>query len=143
MLVNEWGRLAKNEWWRLGQRFEQVCIDESNIMPNHIHGILCIVGAGQEYPMLPGESPLAPPLRKNTSFELAPGSLGAIIGAFKSTTARLINGLRRPPGAPVWQRNYYEHILRDEIELRKVQIYLIQNPLKWEMDQENPVGISM
>jgi REP element-mobilizing transposase RayT len=58
--------------------------------------------------------------------------VGAIVGAYKSTTARLINGLRRKTGAQVWQRNYYEHIIRDEAELRRIRVYILNNPLKWE-----------
>ncbi|MFN3472142.1 MAG: transposase, partial [Aquificaceae bacterium] len=49
-----------------------------------------------------------------------------------------INQLRHTPGAPVWQRNYYEHIIRNEEELNQIRQYIINNPLKWEMDMENP-----
>ena len=143
IVLNEWGNLAKNEWWRLGQRFEQVDVDKTIIMPNHIHGILCFVGAGLEYMMNSEEPSLAPPLRKIPSPGLAPGSLGAIVGAFKSTTARLINGLRHTPGALVWQRNYYDRVIRDEIELKRVREYIYCNPLNWKMDQENPDGLLM
>ena len=69
---------------------------------------------------------------------VVPGSLGAIIGNFKSVTARRINRIRRTPGAPVWQRNYYEHIVRSEDELGRIRKYIRLNPLKWELDRENP-----
>jgi putative transposase len=74
MVLNEWGLLANNEWQRLGKRFEQVNIDEFIIMPNHVHGILFIVGAGQGNMICSGESNLAPPLREKPSPGLAPGS---------------------------------------------------------------------
>ena len=157
IVLSEWGSLAKNEWLRLGQRFEQVSIDEFIIMPNHIHGILSIVvgagqenmmnygelnlsspssvGAGQEITILSGESNLAPPLLRGKS-RLAPGSLGAIVGAFKSTTSRLINGLHHTPAAPIWQRNYYEHIVRDDNELTRIRAYIDANPATWQADQE-------
>jgi len=68
---------------------------------------------------------------------LVSGSLGAIVGAYKASTARLINGLRRKPGAPAWQRNYYEHIIRDEPELAQIREYILDNPIKWGEDREN------
>ena len=61
-----------------------------------------------------------------------------IVGAYKLTKARLINGLRWTPGAPVWQRNYYEHILRDQSEWNAIRTYIHNNPFKWELDTENP-----
>jgi putative transposase len=82
-----------------------------------------------------GESSLAPPLREKS--RLAPGSSGAIVGAFKSTTARLINGLRHTPATPVWQRNYYEHIVRDDNGLARIRAYIDANPANWQADQEN------
>ena len=69
---------------------------------------------------------------------VVPGSLGAIVGNFKSVTARRVNRIRKTPGAPVWQRNYYEHIVRSEDELRRIREYIRLNPLKWELDRENP-----
>ncbi len=58
-----------------------------------------------------------------------PGSLGAIIGAFKSTTTRLVNGIQRTFGASLWQRNYYEHIIRDEADLERIRVYIRNNPM--------------
>lgn len=66
------------------------------------------------------------------------GSLGAIVGNFKSVTTRRINRMRKTPGGPVWQRNYYEHIIRDEGELRRIRNYILANPARWAQDQENP-----
>jgi REP element-mobilizing transposase RayT len=58
-----------------------------------------------------------------------------IIGAYKSTTTRLINGLRHTPGLPIWQRNYYEHIIRDEESYFRIAEYILDNPLKWAEDE--------
>lgn len=63
--------------------------------------------------------------------------MGTIIGSFKSTAARLINGLRLTPAAPVWQRNYYEHIIRDENEYARIRLYIAANPANWHDDEEN------
>jgi putative transposase len=72
---------------------------------------------------------LASPLRGP-----GPGALGTIVGAYKSTTARIINGLRHTPGVPVWQRNYYEHVIRDDEELDRIRRYVQANPINWQAD---------
>jgi len=64
--------------------------------------------------------------------------LPEIIRAFKSFSARQINRMQNTPGQPFWQRNYYEHIIRDETELQKIRRYIQSNPLRWELDAENP-----
>ena len=68
----------------------------------------------------------------------ASDSLGAIVGNYKSVTARRINTIRKTPGAPVWQHNYYEHSIRDENELNRMREYIINNPANWDMDEETP-----
>jgi putative transposase len=81
---------------------------------------------------LPGN---ASPLRMPSG---APsGSLGAILGNFKSTTARRINRIRKTPGMPVWQRNYYEHIIRTERALSAIREYITDNPARWRLDRYN------
>ena len=72
---------------------------------------------------------------------VAAGSLGAIVGNFKSVTARRINRLRHTPGAPVWQRNYYEHIVRDERALNAIRQYIADNPARWAWDTYNPAAL--
>ena len=67
-----------------------------------------------------------------------PGSLGAIIGSFKSAAAKRINELRDTRGAPVWQRNYYEHIVRNEKDRERIHQYIDANPTNWTRDEENP-----
>ncbi len=61
-----------------------------------------------------------------------------VVGYFKMNAAKAVNALRGTPGVPVWQRNYYEHIVRNERELRAIQQYILDNPLKWDLDRENP-----
>ncbi len=115
MQLNELGYLAQSEWRRLVNRFEKIQIDEFVVMPNHLHGIIIIldsaVGARREVSTpISGSSHASPLLR------LIPGSLGAIVGAYKSWTTRLINGIRHTASSPVWQRNYYERIIRNNTE---------------------------
>ncbi len=69
-----------------------------------------------------------------------PRSLGAVVGSFESAATRRINVLRGNPGCPVWQRNYFERVIRDEKELTAIREYIRNNPAKWAMDQENPVN---
>jgi len=64
--------------------------------------------------------------------------LSEFIRAFKSFSARQINVFRNTPGLPVWQRNYYEHIIRDEGELSRIRRYITENPLKWAVDHDDP-----
>ncbi len=70
------------------------------------------------------------PLRETT--------LGQMIGYFKYQSTKQINLLQQTPGISVWQRNYYEHIIRDENDLNKIREYIAYNPLQWDWDQENP-----
>jgi REP element-mobilizing transposase RayT len=117
-------------------------------MPNHFHAILLIqdsVGAKQDLPALPAfdlrgtrakhENTVLSPLRGTI-----PGSICSIIQNFKSVTTRKINQIRVNPGCPVWQRNYYERVIRNEHELDRAREYIVNNPLKWELDKENPVN---
>jgi REP element-mobilizing transposase RayT len=64
--------------------------------------------------------------------------LPTIIGSFKSASTKQINILRNSPGTPVWQRNYYDHIIRNEESLNKIRQYVLNNPLSWEVDQLHP-----
>jgi REP element-mobilizing transposase RayT len=63
-----------------------------------------------------------------------------LIGAFKTISTKQINALRGSPGAPLWQRNYYERIIRDENELDRIRCYIQDNPAAWDIDRENPAA---
>ena len=71
-----------------------------------------------------------------------PRSLGAIVRAFKSAVTKRINLVRETPGAPVWQRNYYERIVRNEQELNATRQYILDNPINWQGDTENPNSVN-
>jgi REP element-mobilizing transposase RayT len=74
------------------------------------------------------------PLRRQS------GSIGSIIAGFKSAVTKRINTLRDNPGCPVWQRNYYEHVVRNETDLTNIRQYIANNPLKWDLDENNPAN---
>jgi len=66
--------------------------------------------------------------------------LGSIVAGFKSSVTHRINQLRGTPGRPVWQRNYYEHVIRNEIDLEETREYILNNPLKWLEDENHPAN---
>jgi REP element-mobilizing transposase RayT len=65
-------------------------------------------------------------------------TLGGIVRSFKARCTYMINQIRNTPGIPVWQRNYYEHVIRTEKELNQIREYIVNNPMRWELDTENP-----
>jgi len=127
--LNEYGMIAKDEWIKSPDIRKEIKLDEYIVMPNHIHGIVWIDSVGAN-----GRSPLH---RTNMGSK----TLSSFMAGYKSTVTKQINGLRRLPGIPVWQRNYYEHIIRNDAELNRIRQYIIENPLKWNMDSENPNNI--
>ncbi|MCK4231825.1 transposase, partial [candidate division WOR-3 bacterium] len=80
----------------------------------------------------------ASPLRNSPQPGPKPRSLGSIVGSFKSAVTRRVNRMQASHGATFWQRNYYEHVIRNEKELNLIRQYIMDNPLKWETDRENP-----
>ncbi len=119
--------IVKKLWEELPGRFPDTESDVFVVMPNHVHGIIVInVGAIHELP--PGNDQVS---RRRM---LIP----KIVGYYKMNTAKSVNEIRKTPGVPVWQRNYYERVLRDEEDLNRAREYIIGNPLKWELDRENP-----
>ena len=117
-------------WRQLAVLNDHVVLDEYVIMPNHFHGIL-ITDARR------GGSRTAP-----TNAPTARKPLGRLIGSFKTMSTKGINLLREAPGLQVWQRNYYEHIVRDDTELARIRQYILDNPGNWETDPENPALIT-
>jgi putative transposase len=149
-------RVAETMWQRIPSHFGQVSLDASVVMPNHAHGILiisdtAIVGSGHsetdsghtdQLPVVNGESSTANPAGNASPLPRLPagapsGSLGAIIGNYKSVTTRRINQIRKTPGFMVWQRNYYEHIIRTERAMKAIQEYILNNPARWHLDKYN------
>jgi putative transposase len=133
------GRIVSEHWFDLPKHFVGLELDAFVVMPNHIHGILllnslkssviekpasgdAVVGAGPR------------PARRRPK-------LPDIIGEFKRFSALKINSTRGITGQPVWQRNYFERVVRDGKEMEKVQRYIGENPMRWEFDRENPEAV--
>ena len=120
----------------LPAHFSRIDLDTFVVMPNHIHGIIHITERLDESE----EAQHAAPLQRSRSFRrnVQPGSLGAIVRSFKSAVTKRYNEKHSPSGLGLWQRNYYEHVIRDENSLIRIREYIATNPARGSMDPENP-----
>lgn len=123
MQVSEAGQHVLNSWHALPDHFTGVERDEYVLMPNHIHGVVRIVDLGG--------ARHASPLRQGVA-------LGVVIGAFKSAAARRIRSAVGADVQRIWQRGYYEHVIRSERSLQAIREYIRNNPMQWALDGENP-----
>ncbi len=126
MRHNDAGRMVHSVWDELPLHYSHVDLDAFVVMPNHVHGIIILtdtagVGAGLKP---------APAAKRH--------GLPEIIRALKTFSARRINESRNAPGTPIWQRNYYEHIIRNDDALNRIRQYIADNPANWETDENNP-----
>jgi len=120
--------MVAHEWLKTAEIRDEIELDEWVVMPNHFHGILVLttnVGAIHESPLHMTVSQ-----RRNMA-------VPKIIGRFKMVSSKRINESRQTPGAKLWQRNYWEHIVRNESELNRIREYIHDNPAQWELDSLN------
>jgi putative transposase len=127
MRLNDIGRRAQAAWEALPTRFADIILDAFTIMPNHIHGII-IVGAQF---IAPNHSTVA----QRGAMNRAP-TLGEIVRTYKAVSTHLIR--RTVNSRFAWQRNYYEHVIRDDHSLVRIRDYIANNPARWAEDEENP-----
>lgn len=147
MQLNNAGTMIGKWWNETAVKFSNIELDASVIMPNHFHAVVVIVGAtlcGRPalcgHPVLQGQSP-----ESGQPHRVAP-TLGNIVDWFKTmTTNEYIRNVRQHNwprfDAKVWQRNYYEHIVRNDDELNHIREYIANNPAKWAEDEENPGNV--
>ncbi|MDR1679340.1 MAG: transposase [Prevotellaceae bacterium] len=130
IILNEYGRMANDCWLEIPQHYQNVVLHEFVIMPNHIHGILEIADVGVEYFRPDNETGnkrvenIRPLRRPNCE----PGTIGAIVRGFKI-------GVTKQIGYSIWQRNYHEHIIRNQNRHAIIVDYINNNPAKWENDR--------
>ncbi|MBN2703308.1 MAG: transposase [Pontiellaceae bacterium] len=127
MRLNDAGRVVEQCWNEIPAHFPHVALDEFVVMPNHVHGILLImdhVGAKNISP-LPGTSK----------------TIGSVIRGFKIGVTKWFR--QNTPLFVIWQRNYYEHIIRNDESLNRIREYIVNNPAQWEMDRENPATVTV
>ena len=128
-ILNELGQTVYQYWTEIPQHHSNTAIDEFIFMPNHVHGIIIIVEA------FPVETLPATSLRPSPMSSISPrkGSLGSIIRSLKSAVTRWARTNGRPDFA--WQPRFYDHIIRNEDSLSRIQMYIKNNPQKWENDK--------
>ena len=132
------GQIAPRTWMRLPEFFERVEVDTFVVMPNHLHAVVWIVDIdGRRVIDISKKSALEDvgELNENDWHGTDSGSLSAVIQNFKSVTSHKIRASPKVPVDRVWQRNYWERIIRDERELQLIRQYISNNPAKWEFDQ--------
>ena len=142
MILNKFGLVAKQQWEKLTRRFKHVELVVFVIMPNHMHGIIFIVDEDGDAAVGANANPLlfrrAPTDEHTEKFgKPVKGSIPTIIRSYKSAVALRINLMRGTKGLPVWQGNYYEHVIRNEKDLQAKSDYILGNPMNWENDDEN------
>jgi putative transposase len=156
MMLSDAGRMVQTEWEQLRERFPAVELDAHVVMPNHFHAIVIITDSNDTVSVGAGTSPapVGATTRVAPTTSVAPTdagtqrpTLGDIVGAFKSlTTNAYIRGVRELGWPPfdkrLWQRNYYEHIVRNERGLNAIRRYIHDNPARWSADAENPCRAS-
>ena len=143
------GEIVQWEWLELPKRLLFIELAEFVVMPNHFHGILIFrenVGATRQgltnarsgkvaLPHVTSEGIGGSPLPRGPK----PASLGAVMSQFKSRVTKRLWKIPSLKGTPVWQRNYWEHIIRNERDLHNKTDYIEANPMLWDKDHENPM----
>ena len=132
MQPNDLGRIVADEWVKTADIRPEIGLDAWVVMPNHFHGIVVMINGRGTARRAPTTEQFGKPVA---------GSIPTIIRSFKSAATKRINEFRHTPGMPVWQRNYFEHIIRNKTALAKIREYIINNPQQWELDRENPTNI--
>ena len=110
MKLSRYGQIVESTWLDLPKHYPLLELDTFCIMPEHVHAILVLPEDGRR-------------------------PLSEILRAFKSYAARRINLLRKTAGVPVWQRDYYEHIIRDNADYLAKRKYILDNPMNWKNDK--------
>ena len=130
MNLNEVGEIVWGEWMRSAEMRTNMVLDAFQIMPNHLHGIVMFENTDFNATDVGAHS--------RAPFSRPPRSLGSFIAGFKSATTKRINEHRGSAGIPVWQRNYFERVIREDEELTAIRQYIADNPAKWAEDVYYP-----
>ena len=133
LILNDAGKKANECWLEIPNHFSNTQLHEHIIMPNHVHGIIEIVGANQyspdnEYNRAKNISPLRSPSK----------TIGSVVRGYKIGVTKWFRenmGDKYPVGQSIWQRNYYDHIIRNEKSYQTISEYIMNNPIKWDEDK--------
>lgn len=153
MRLNDAGRIVQDIWDALPGHYPCVELDCFIVMPNHIHGIVVLNGVGARFIAPDHDGATNSGAMALHSHSTNPSktmgkwlvnrapTVGEIIRAFKARCTHGINQLRKTQGSSIWQRNYYEHIIRSESSLQETREYIANNPAQWANDRENPDAV--
>lgn len=137
MLVNQNGKILCDCWFDLPNHYTNIVLDEFVVMPDHVHGIIII----DNYGMLKNQSMATivetgfKPVSKPATKKIKNHGLPELVRAFKTFTARKINELNGSTGRAIWQKGYYDRIIRNENEFVQIRKYIEQNPENWGKDK--------
>ncbi len=140
MILSAAGEIANSEWLRTPMVRPEIELDAFVIMPNHLHGIIIKHARRGD----PAGRPADPAIKDRASHRdaptLEPGTIGSIVGQFKSISTKKIRETEYLGFH--WQRNYYEHIIRNRSELENIRKYIMENSANWSEDQDNPNNVA-
>ncbi len=132
MRLNDAGQIVWDVWNSLPARYPQIALGAAVVMPNHFHGNVIIPVGAIPVRAVPVRAIHESPLRERRRM-----TLPLVVGYFKMNSAKRINEILGAQGIPVWQRNYYEHIIRDDEEYNRIHLYIEANVDNWATDDEN------
>ena len=127
MVLNDAGRAVADCWLQIPDHFPHVELDEWVVMPNHIHGIVVIVGANNPSPVQSND--YSPPQKHPTG---TARTIGSMVRGFKIGVTQWYR--QRSVASKIRQRNYWDHIIRNESELNRIRQYILDNPMQWKQD---------
>jgi REP element-mobilizing transposase RayT len=136
MRLDAVGTIVADSWRWLTSQYPYVTLDEWCIMPNHLHGILVLAGRGGSRTAPTGDETLVA-MSDGGDTATTRKTVGRLIGAFKTVSTKQINRMRHTPGTVVWQRNFWEHIVRDDGEIDRIRIYIRDNEVNLASDDMN------
>ncbi len=122
--LNAMGQIVNEEWAYIGLLRPRVILGDYVIMPNHLHAIVVIDD------------------RRTSPTHPSPQTLGSIVRGVKGAATSRLRTACRNPDLRVWQRNYYEHVIRDDRDLQRIRTYIANNPMQWTEDENNPTRIA-
>ena len=147
MRLSAMGNMVAEQWCALPRRFEHIALDEFIVMPNHIHGIIKIIDtentplAIEQTSQTRRGDPCGRPKSRQSAKNRVP--LGNVVGAFKSLCVYRLKQRAKQNASDcmtgkLWQRNYWEHVIRGNEDLMRVREYIQYNPMQWKWDSLNP-----
>ncbi len=134
--LSKLGQLVRECWLKIPIHFENAVLEEFVIMPNHIHGIIVLLEVSHK------RAEHVQPLHKKVELgefqHKVSKSIGSVLGSFKAAVSRISR--KSWTQETIWQRNYYEHVIRNDKEFETIRQYVRNNPMNWELDRENPTS---